>query len=129
MRPPSLRSERGMTTVQVAIIIPAFLLWLMLIVQFGLWWHAKQIANAAAAEAVDAAQTPTGTEAQGIDAAQSFLDEAGNLRHVTVIVDRGADTVRVEVKGRAPQLVPGFDWGVTAQSEAPRERYIPETER
>ncbi|QXC60570.1 pilus assembly protein [Aquihabitans sp. G128] len=118
-----------MTTVQVAIIIPAFLLWLMLIVQFGLWWHAKQVANAAAAEAVDAAQTPTGTEAQGVDAARSFLDEAGNLRHVTVIVDRGADTVRAEVKGEAPQLVPGFDWGVTAQSEAPRERYIPESGR
>ena len=42
-----------MTTSQVAILFPAVLFWLMLIVQYGLWWHAKQVANEAAAEAVD----------------------------------------------------------------------------
>ena len=56
-----LRDERGMTTIQVAILFPAVLIWLMLIVQYGLWWHAKQVANAAAAEAVDAAQVSAGT--------------------------------------------------------------------
>ena len=60
-----LRSERGMTTIQVAILFPAVLLWLMLIVQYGLWWHAKQVANAAAAEAVDAAQVSDGSAAEG----------------------------------------------------------------
>lgn len=54
-----------MTAVQVAILFPALLFWLMLIVQYGLWWHAKQVANAAAAEAVAAAQVPEGTEADG----------------------------------------------------------------
>ena len=38
-----------MTTIQVAILFPAVLIWLALIVQYGLWWHAKQVANAAAA--------------------------------------------------------------------------------
>ncbi len=118
-----------MTTIQVAILMPAFLFWIMLTVQYGLWWHAKQVANAAAAEAVDAAQTPTGTEGQGVNAAQEFLDEAGNLRSITIEVDRGAETVRVEVRGRAPQLVPGFAWEVTARSEAPRERFVPRSER
>lgn len=113
-----------MTTLAVAILMPAFLVWIMLIVQYGLWWHAKQVANAAAAEAVDAAQTPTGTEAQGLDAARSFLDQAGNLRQVAIVVDRGPDTVTVHVQGRAPQLVPGFAWGVTARSAAPRERFV-----
>ena len=49
--PPSAMQRGGMTTIQVAILFPAVLLWLMLIVQYGLWWHAKQVANAAAAEA------------------------------------------------------------------------------
>lgn len=118
-----------MTTIQVAILMPAFLFWIMLTVQYGLWWHAKQVANAAAAEAVDAAQTPTGSEGLGVDAAQDFLTQSGNLRNATITVDRGTETVRVEIRGRAPQLVPGFAWGVTAQSEAPRERFIPRAER
>ena len=58
-----LRDERGMTAIQVAILFPVVLFWIMLIVQYGLWWHAKQVANAAAAEAVDAAQVSTGTAA------------------------------------------------------------------
>ena len=33
--------------------------------QVGLWWHANQVADAAAREAVDAAQVATATEADG----------------------------------------------------------------
>jgi len=124
-----LRDERGMTTIQVAILFPAVLIWLMLIVQYGLWWHAKQVANAAAAEAVAAAQTPTGTEADGDAAAHRFVDQSGNLSDVLIVVSRRADTVVVEVRGKAPRLVPGVDWNVTARSYAPVERFIPEPER
>lgn len=123
------RSERGMTTIQVAILFPVVLLWLMLIVQYGLWWHAKQVANAAAAEAVDAAQVSDGTAADGEAAASSYLDQSGNLENVTVAVDRQPTVVIAEVHGDAPQLVPGFAWSVTARSEAPVERFIPEPER
>ena len=124
-----LRSERGMTTIQVAILFPAVLLWLMLIVQYGLWWHAKQVANAAAAEAVDAAQVSDGSEAEGEDAASSYLAQSGNLDNITVTVDRQPTVVVAEVRGDAPQLVPGFSWSVTARSQAPVERFIPEPER
>jgi Flp pilus assembly protein TadG len=129
MTGPRLRDERGMTTIQVAILFPVVLLWLMLIVQYGLWWHAKQVANAAAAEAVAAAQVPTGTEADGDAAAHRFLDQSGNLTDVTVEVNRQPELVIVEVTGDAPRLVPGFEWSVTARSYAPVERYIPEPER
>ncbi|MEZ5219686.1 MAG: pilus assembly protein [Ilumatobacteraceae bacterium] len=123
------RSERGMTTIQVAILFPVVLLWLMLIIQYGLWWHAKQVANAAAAEAVDAAQVSDGTAADGEAAASSYLDQSGNLENVTVAVDRQPTLVIAEVHGDAPQLVPGFSWSVTARSEAPVERFIAEPER
>ena len=118
-----------MTTIQVSILFPAVLLWLMLIVQYGLWWHAKQVANAATAEAVHAAQVPTGTEADGDAAAHRFVDQAGNLSEVIVVVQRDSAYVVAEVRGNAPQLVPGFAWSVTSRSQAPVERYIPEHER
>jgi len=118
-----------MTTIQVAILFPVVLFWLMLIVQYGLWWHAKQVANSAAAEAVDAAQVQTGTAGDGEAAAVSYLDQSGNLTHVTVVVNREPTLVTAEVRGDAPQLVPGFSWSVTARSQAPGERFIPEPER
>lgn len=124
-----LRDERGMTTIQVAILFPAVLFWVMLIVQYGLWWHAKQVANAAAAEAVDAAQVSTGTARDGETAAAAYLEQAGNLSDITITVTREPNTVTAEVHGDAPRLVPGFEWSVTARSAAPVERFIPEPER
>jgi Flp pilus assembly protein TadG len=124
-----LRDERGMTTIQVAILFPVVLFWIMLIVQYGLWWHAKQVANAAAAEAVDAAQVSAGTARDGEDAAASYLAQSGNLDDITITVSREPTTVTVEVHGDAPRLVPGVEWSVTARSSAPVERFIPESER
>lgn len=124
-----LHGERGMTAIQVAILFPAVLFWLMLIVQYGLWWHAKQVANAAAAEAVDAAQVSGGTESDGQGAAASYLAQSGNLDGVIISVSREPTVVTAEVHGNAPQLVPGFSWSVTARSEAPVERFVPESER
>lgn len=118
-----------MTASQVAILFPAFLLLIMLIVQYGLWYHAKQVADTAAAEAIDAAQTPTGTAEDGHAAALSFLSSAGNLDNVTIDVQRGLDTVIVEIAGSAPRLVPGFSWGVTARAESVVERFVSENER
>lgn len=124
-----LRDERGMTTIQVAILFPAVLFWIMLIVQYGLWWHAKQVANAAAAEAVDAAQVANGTARDGEDTAASYLSQSGNLSNVTITVTREPTMVTAEVHGDAPRLVPGFEWSVTARSVAPVERFVSEPER
>lgn len=118
-----------MTTTQVTILMPVLLFWIMLIVQYGLWYHAKQVANAAAAAAVDAAQTPSGTIALGEEAAQDFLSGSGNLDATEVSVERDLDRVVAEVRGDAPRLVPGFSWSVTARVEAPIERFIAEPER
>lgn len=118
-----------MTTIQVSILFPAVLLWLMLVVQYGLWWHAKQVADAAAAEAVAAARIPTGTAEDGDAAANRLLHQSGNLSEVTVVVNRDAGIVTVEVSGNAPRLVPGFEWTVTAHSHAPVERFIQEPDR
>ena len=124
-----VRDERGLTTIQVAILFPVVLFWIMLIVQYGLWWHAKQVANAAAAEAVDAAQVSSASARDGEDAAASYLAQSGNLDNITITVSREPTVVTVEVRGDAPQLVPGFEWSVTARSTAPVERFIPEPER
>jgi Flp pilus assembly protein TadG len=123
------RGEAGLTSTQLAVMMPALLFWVMLIVQYGLWVHAKQVATAAAAEAVDVAQVPGNTAARAEAAARSFLTQSGNLVHITVVVTPTAEQVTVRVRGQAPQLVPGFSWTVAAVAQAPIERYIPQPAR
>lgn len=120
-----LSDESAMTSTQLAVIFPALLVWIMLTVQYGLWYHAKQVADAAAAEGVDAAQVPEGTAEAGEAATRSFLTSAGNLEAVDVEVERAGGQVVVEVAGRAPRLVPGFSWGVAARAVGEQERYLP----
>lgn len=123
------RGEAGLTATQLAVMMPALLFWIMLIVQYGLWVHAKQVATAAAAEAVDVAQVPGNTPASAEAAARSFLTQSGNLVHITIDVTPTAERVTVRVRGQAPQLVPGFSWTVAAVAQAPMERYMPQPAR
>lgn len=123
------RPESGMTSTELAVLMPVVIALILVPFQVGLWWHAKQIADAATREAVDAAQVEDATEADGVAAAHRFLDAAGNLTEVTVTVTRAADTVTVEVNGRAPRLIPGLDWQVTARAVGSIERFIPEPDR
>lgn len=123
------RGEAGLTATQLAVVMPALLFWIMLIVQYGLWFHAKQVASAAAAEGVDAAQVPGGTDAGAEHAARSFLAQSGNLREIAVTVGLDREQLTVRVDGQAPRLVPGIAWNVTSVAQAPVERFVPEMER
>jgi Flp pilus assembly protein TadG len=111
-----------------AMLMPAVLFLMMLVVQAGIYYHAHQRATAAADRAVAAARTPQGTEAAGQEAAQLFLD-AAPLDEATVNVDRGVNQVEATVAGYAPELLPGLRWRVEANAAAPAERFIPENER
>jgi Flp pilus assembly protein TadG len=121
--------ELGLASTELAVLMPVLIALVLAPIQIGLWWHASQIADAAAREAVDAAQVEGATETDGVAAANRFLDAAGNLTHRNVVVTRTTDTVAVEVTGRAPRLIPGMDWQVTSVAVGAVERYIPPPER
>lgn len=123
------RGEEGLTSTQIAVMMPALLFWVMLTVQYGLWFHAKQVAGAAAAEAVDVAQVPGALATRAEAAARSFLAQAGNLRNAEIEIIQDAEHVSVRVRGQAPQLVPGMSWSVVSVAQAPMERFIPQPER
>lgn len=123
------RGEAGLTATQLAVVMPALLFWIMLIVQYGLWFHAKQVAGAAAAEAIDVAQIPENSVASAEAAARSFLAQSGNLAHVSIEISPTTDLVSVRVSGQAPQLVPGITWTVASVVQAPVERFIPQPQR
>jgi Flp pilus assembly protein TadG len=122
------RDDAGAATITVAIVTPVVLGLLMLAVQAGLFWHARQRADAAATRAAAAAAQVDGTPAAGEAAAETFLAGAP-IDNAAVTVTRDADTARATVSGTAPALVPGVVWQVKATAEAPRERFVAEPER
>ena len=123
------RRDEGLTSTELAVVMPVLIALVLVPFQVGLWWHAHQVAHAAAREAVDAAQVADATEDDGIRAAEWFLDAAGNVTDPQVSISRTVDTVTVQVTGRAPRLLPGFGWQVTAEAAGPVERFIPEPQR
>ena len=124
-----LRDEDGVIASQLAVLMPALLLLIMLAVQFGLWAHASQLARAAADEAAYIAALPDSTDAAGQAAATELLAQAGNLTDIRITLDRGPEVIVATVAGTAPQVVPGFSWQVRASAAAGIERFIPQGER
>src|SRR5450631_4745212 len=71
------RRERGSSSIQMVILMPALFSIMFLGMQGALYYHARTVAIAAAQEGARAAGTQNGTAAGGISAASSFVSDAG----------------------------------------------------
>lgn len=118
------RREAGSTTTELVLLMPVVLLLVMLIVQFGLWLHARQVATSAAQEGLVAVQVEFGTAPAGRERATAFLTQAGGLRDVQIDATRESATARVTVTGTTPAVVPGMHLTVSAAAEGPIERFV-----
>jgi Flp pilus assembly protein TadG len=106
------------------ITFPAVLLLITAAVQAGLFFHARQLAQAAAQEGLRAARQYQASTAAGYQAATGLLERtAGDLLTArTVTVDRSTTTATVEVDGTAVSLLPGLSFHVSATARGPVER-------
>ena len=131
MKRPGGHDERGaMSLAQVVITAPALLFLLMLIVQFGLMFHARNIAEQAAQEGAAVARRFDGTKTQGREKALQLLTAVGEgtLKNRDVTVTRTADTATVTVIGTVVSVVPGFSLVVSESASGPVEKYVPPVE-
>ena len=121
------RRDAGSVSVEIAILFPVLLALIVAIVQYGLWFHARSLALAAAEEGVTAARTYGAEPAAGPARAREFLTAhgAGTLTDATVTATTpGAGQVGVQVTGRSLSILPGVPGLVVTQSAAgPRERF------
>ena len=119
------RPERGDATVEIVLATPVLLLLIMTVIQFGLWYHASHVAQAAAQEGARAARIDTGTAEAGRTRAAEFMASAAPTLVDAVHVDasRDDDTARVEVTGAVRSLVPGLTLRVEGDAESPVERF------
>lgn len=119
MTPP--RDERGMSeSVQWAVLAPSLLLLVLGILQYGLWWHASNVAQAAADAAAETATVVDGSTAEARAVALRVAAQ-GDLRDVQVSVTSSGASVRVVVTGSPVSLLPAALTRVESAAELPKE--------
>jgi Flp pilus assembly protein TadG len=119
------RTDRGSTSIQMVLLMPALFSILFLGMQGALYYHARTVAIASAQEGARAAAGENGSAAAGAGAARSFIADAGGdgvLPRATVTGSRSATTATVTVRGRAMSVIAGWSLGITARASAPVER-------
>jgi Flp pilus assembly protein TadG len=120
-----LRGQSGIATTEAVLVTPVLLLLVMLVIQFGLWFHAQHVAQAAAEEGARAARSASGSASAGQERSEAFLDQAGPtiITDRVVTASRTADIVTVEVHGRSVNVVPGIALPINATATSPVERF------
>lgn len=121
------RTDRGVSSVELVVTMPGLLLAVMLIVQVGLWQHAKHVAMASAQEGARAARQYHATAADGRHRAEAYLAELTPtiLEPRTVTAQRTATTATVRVQGEAASVFPWLGFRVDESSAGPVERFVP----
>lgn len=116
--------ERGSVPLETAVLAPAILLIIGLIVQAGFWFHARDVAIAAAEEGARAAAYAGAGASNGRSAASDFASRVGSgaLKEVAVSATRGATTATVTVTGHSISLVPGLTFTIVQSASVPTER-------
>jgi Flp pilus assembly protein TadG len=120
-----LRGQSGIATTEAVLVTPVLLLLVMLVIQFGLWFHAQHVAQAAAEEGARAARSASGSASAGQERSEAFLDQAGPtiITDRVVTASRTADIVTVQVHGRSVNVVPGLALPINATATSPVERF------
>ena len=93
----AFRRERGSSSIQMVILMPALFSIMFLGMQGALYYHARTVAIAAAQEGARTAGGENGTAADGLSAASSFVADAGGadvLPGVQMTSGRSATTAR-----------------------------------
>ena len=126
--------DSGMTAIEFVLLTPVLFFMIFATVQFGLYFFADHVAQAAAqagarkARATADAQ-PGGWRGEANDVVDSYIRQLGPqlvLSPDVKTLQPEQDTVGVEITARIPTVFPGLDLTVHARSTGPVERFVPE---
>lgn len=119
------RDERGSASIELVILLPVLFAVMFLGMQAALFYHARTVAIAAAQEGARAAGGENGKAADGVNAASSFIADAGGddvLTGASATAHRSATTVTVTVTGRSLNVIPGWTPVIVQSASLPVER-------
>lgn len=119
--------EGGYSVLEAAITLPVIVLLLMMIVQWAIVWHTRNIANAAAQEALRTAEQYNSTAAAGQQDGETYIAQVAPhvLPSGCVAVRRSATTVTVRVHCKITMsVVPFGTYWVDDTVSGPIERFV-----
>lgn len=118
--------QGGSQSVQGVVIVPLFLLLVFLAIQVGMYWHANNVAHAAASAAYNEARLEGAGRTAGEGAAQQVLSRSDNaIKGASVSVVRTPNEVRATVRGKGLTVVPFWEGPAISQEvSGPTERWI-----
>ncbi|WP_323384913.1 TadE family protein [Streptomyces calidiresistens] len=128
-------NDRGASAIEFVVLTPIMFFMIFAAVQFALYSFAEHVAKAAAQAGARTARAEAdanpGTWAgSASEKSYDYLHQIGRglfEGSPVVRVERPAEyTVRVTVTGNVPTIVPGMSLQVTAVSEGPVERFVPD---
>lgn len=109
-----IKSERGQSLVEFALILPLFMIVLFGIMEFGKLWEMSNLITSASREGARVAAISGTSQSQAINAAQHVLS-AANIDDATVSVSgpnsesEVSVTVTVRYTPLTGSIIPGFD--------------------
>lgn len=115
--------ERGSSTIQMVVLLPALFSLMFLGVQAALMYQGRTIALAAAQEGARAAAGETGSASAGISAASAFVAATtAGLERTNVSGSRSATEARITVITHTVSVVPGWKPEITQSAVMPVEK-------
>ena len=121
-----LRGDDGLSSVEFALVFPAALLLVLLVVHVCLLLYASHVAGAAADRGLQTVQADGGTVASATAEAHDVADHAGLVASSDVAVNGTATQVRVTVTVHVSGVLPFLPDTVTRSESGPVERFVPE---
>ncbi|MGE0139370.1 MAG: TadE family protein [Ilumatobacteraceae bacterium] len=118
--------DRGSAAVEMVLCAATAMLLLLTVLQVGIWYHARSVAQTAARQGLDNVRTVDGSSDAGVAVANEFLDQTGGALHDRdVHATRTAQQSSVTVTGKVVSILPGISFDVSVTVDAPTERIEP----
>ncbi|MEU8883893.1 TadE/TadG family type IV pilus assembly protein [Streptomyces hydrogenans] len=116
--------DRGVGSVEFAVLAVVVLALGFAIIQTGFYFHAKSVAQSAARQGVEAGRQYNAGAGDGVAQAQTYLARFGDSVRGASVSSGGstAETIRITVRGHVATLVPGLTLDVAEHADAPVER-------
>lgn len=129
LRRRRVRSDRGASSLELAILGPAVLLMTFISIQFALWYHAKNVAQSAVEAGARASRAYQATDSDGVQVARTVF---GNLDGgavtdggISVTASRTSTTVTLRLDAQSVSLLPGMTFPVHVTAGGPIEQFVP----
>jgi Flp pilus assembly protein TadG len=118
--------DRGYTVLEAAITLPTIFFLLMFIVQWAIVWHSRNVAQAAAQEALRTAEQYHSSATAGQSDGDNFLGQVAPhaLGSNCLTVIRSATTVTVHAHCPIMSVIPFAQFWADETVSAPIEHYV-----